>query len=61
MVRVAVGEIAKRMESVHGNPLLETEERVCVTELTNGELTRDGYDIEEGGFCSWNRLDIRKQ
>ena len=61
MVRVALGEIAERTDCVHGNPLLEGEERVCVTQLTNGELRRDGYDIEEGGFCSWNRLDLRKQ
>ncbi len=38
MVRVALGEIAERTDCVHGNPLLEGEERVYVTQLTNGEL-----------------------
>ena len=48
--------------AVHGHILKQNEEKVLIYELTNGECTHPvyKYPIEEGGCCSWNRMDIRE-
>ena len=61
-VRVAVGIISER-GSTHGNPLRENEEKVEISQLTAGALEHPkyGYSLEEGGFCAWDRAEIRKR
>ena len=54
----------QRTSVVHGGTMLEDEEKVLISKLTtNGECTHPdhGYSMEEGGFCSWNRVNIRKR
>ena len=65
MLRVAEGEIVQRTSVVHGGgTMLEDEEKVLISKLTtNGECTHPdhSYSMEEGGFCCWNRVNIRKK
>ena len=61
-VRVAVGIIRER-GLTHGNPLMENEEKVEISQLTNGALEHPkyGYSLEESGYCAWDRAEIRKR
>ena len=58
---MAIGTIRER-GVVHGNLLMETEEKVEIAQLTDGALNQPqyGYSVEEGGYCAWERADLRK-
>ena len=62
MLRIAKGTIVEKTPVVHGYPFTEDDEKVLISELTNEECTHpdNEYSLEEGGFCTWKRVDIKK-
>ena len=60
---IGLALVVERTETVPGHTLQQYEEKLQLIKLCAGPYDHPVYDycLEEGGFCSWTREDLRPQ